>query len=388
MKSYHRGYVSIDLDAIEENITNIKRNISADAEMMLVIKADAYGHGAARIAKEFECEKGIWGFGVASLEEAMILRKEGIKNKILVLGVVYPDQYADLIRERISATVFTDECAREISKTAKNMEIPASIHIKIDTGMSRLGAKSDIDAVKWIETLVQDNWLQLEGVSTHFATADEKDQTFIIEQHKKFKYVMDELNSRNIQVSNYHCANSATAITYPEYSYNLIRIGISQYGLYPSDDVNKNTLLLSPALSWHSVVSNIRYIQKGDTVSYGRAYQAKNDMCIATIPVGYADGYPRSLSNKGYVLINGMKARILGKVCMDQFMVDVTNIVGVEFMSPVVLVGRDGDSKIFIEELSQLSDKFNYEFVCGISKRMPRNYVKDGRIMDQIDYFA
>lgn len=388
MKSYHRGYISVNLDAIAKNIRSIKKNIPTKTQVMLIVKADAYGHGATNIAKEFDDSNGIWGFGVASLEEAMMLRKDGIKKPILVLGMVYPDQYDELIREHISSTVFTIKSGLEIAQKAKSLGMQASVHIKIDTGMSRLGAKPNSATVEWIESLYQHECLKIEGVYTHFATADEYDTSFTEDQYDKFKGIVEELKSRGVQIPYCHCANSAASITYPDYSYDLVRVGISQYGLYPSEEVNKNNVRLYPALSWHSAVTNVHNIEAGDTVSYGRIFEAKGSMRIATIPIGYADGYPRSLSNKGYIIINGVKAKILGKVCMDQFMVDVTGIDGVDFMTPVTLIGKESDIEISVEELSEISDKFNYEFVCGIGKRMPRNYIKNGEIMDQIDYFA
>lgn len=387
IKTYHRGVINVNLDAIESNIAYIYGN-QESGQIMMVIKADGYGHGANVIAKEYDTDERIWGFGVASAEEAMELRNIGINKSILVLGMVFPDQYEELIENGISLNVFTQRLATELLAVASKLQKVVSMHIKIDTGMSRLGASADLDTVQWIRKLCKNEWASVEGVFTHFATADEVDKSFTKKQYYDFMEVVTCLKEGQLEIPYYHCSNSAGAIEFPNYSMDMTRVGIAQYGLYPSDEVFQENVMLTPALSWKSVVSHVRTINVGDTISYGRSYEAKKPMVIATIPVGYADGYPRSLTNKAYVLINGKKANIVGKVCMDQFMVDITDIDDVEFMSEVTLIGRDGNKTIKVEDLSQLCDKFNYEFICGIGKRIPRNYIKSRKIVEQKDYFA
>ncbi len=387
MKSYYRGVVNINLDAIENNISYIYGN-QESGKIMMVVKADGYGHGADVIAKQYDLDQRIWGYGVASAEEAMALRKIGITKEILVLGMVFSDQYEELILNGISINVFTKQLAAELLEVAFKLGKSVSMHIKIDTGMSRLGASVDKETVQWIKELSKMEFASVDGVFTHFATADEVDKSFTNHQYKDFMGLVNELKEHQLDIPFVHCSNSAGAIDLAKYSMDMTRIGIALYGLYPSDDVERERVKLTPALSWKSIVSNVRSIKGGDTISYGRTYKATDTMRIATIPIGYADGYPRGLSNKGYVLINGQKANIVGKVCMDQFMVDVTNIGDVKFMDPVTLIGSNGNRSIKVEDLSQLCDKFNYEFICGIGKRMPRNYIKNGEIVEQRDYFA
>lgn len=388
MKTYSRVYARIDLDAIAYNMEQMKHNLKADTEVMAVIKADGYGHGAVQIAEMMENMDYIWGFAVATLDEAIVLRTEGIKKPILVLGCVFPDQYMAMLKNDIRMNVYTEEMAESISQMAAREGMTAYMHIKLDTGMSRLGFDMSKESVETITRISQMNNVNMEGIFTHFAKADETDKSFTQKQIRDFYWMVDKLKENDVTFQYEHCANSAAIIDVKEANFDLVRAGISIYGLYPSEEVKKENVKLKPAMVLKSHIAFVKEIEAGTPISYGGTFVSKEKMKIATIPVGYADGYPRSLSNVGYVLIRGKKAPIVGKVCMDQFMVDVTHIDGANFGDRVTLVGQDGNETISIEDLSELSGRFNYEFICDLGKRIPRVYVKDGKVSEQVDYFA
>lgn len=388
MKTYSRVYAKIDLDAVTYNMEQMKQRVNGDTKIMAVIKSDGYGHGAVQVAEVLEKYDYIWGFAVATLDEAVVLRTEGIKKPILVLGCIFPDQYLEMLDNDIRMNVYTEEMAKEISYMARREGKTAYLHIKLDTGMARLGfAVNDesVDAITRISKLPNVN---MEGVFTHFAKADETDKTFTENQISQFVMMTEKLRERGVTFPYEHCANSAAIIDVEDARFDIVRAGISTYGLYPSDEVKKDAVHLKPALALKSHVAFVKEIEAGTPVSYGGTFVAEKKMKIATVPVGYGDGYPRSLSGKGYVLIRGKKANILGRICMDQFMVDVTDIEGVSFGDKVTLIGRDGNESISVECLSELSGRFNYEFICTLGKRIPRVYVKNGKIAEQVDYFA
>ena len=388
MKTYSRVYAKINLDAIAYNMEQMKQRIDENTQIMAVIKTDGYGHGAVQVAQMIERYPYIWGFAVATLDEAVVLRTEGIQKPILVLGCIFPDQYMEMLDNDIRMNVYTEDMAKEISQMARREGKTAYMHIKLDTGMARLGFSTTAESIEAISRISRLPNIKMEGVFTHFAKADEKDKTFTNKQIKDFKYMLQALEEKKVTFEYEHCSNSAAIIDVENARFNLVRAGISTYGLYPSDEVNKEAVHLKPALALKSHVAFVKEIEEGTPVSYGGTFVADKKMKIATIPVGYGDGYPRSLSGKGYVLIRGKKAPILGRICMDQFMVDVTDIEGVSFGDKVTLIGRDGNESISVEVLSELSDKFNYEFICGLGKRIPRVYVKNGIIAEQVDYFA
>lgn len=388
MKQYSRVYAKIDLDAIAYNMEQMKKRIGDGAKLIAVIKTDGYGHGAVPIAHMFEDTEYVWGYATASLDEAVLLRKAGIKKPILVLGCVFPDQYEDMVNYEVRCAIFTEEMAQGISETAVRLGKEANLHIKIDTGMGRIGFPVSEDSVEIISRISRLPNVQTEGMFTHFAKADELDKSYTLEQHKKFVWMKEALDKKGVCIRYADCDNSAGIIDFPDLKHDLARAGISLYGMYPSDEVNKEVISLKPALELISHVAFVKEVAPGTSISYGGTFVASERMRVATIPVGYGDGYPRSLSNKGEVLIHGKRARILGRVCMDQFMVDVTAIPNVGFMDQVVLVGHDGDEFIPVEELSELSGRFNYEFVCCLGKRIPRVYIKDGVVTEQIDYFS
>ena len=354
MKTYSRVYAKIDLDAIAYNMEQMKQNIRPETKVMAVIKADGYGHGAVQIAEMMERWNYIWGFAVATLDEAVVLRTEGIQKPILVLGCVFPDQYMEMLKHEIRMNIYTEEMAESISRMAAREGKTAYMHIKLDTGMSRLGFGINEQSAETIKRISKMPNVNMEGIFTHFTKADEKDKSFTKKQIQEFVWMTERLKEKNVRFTYEHCSNSAGIIDVPEANFDIVRAGISTYGLYPSEEVDKTNVKLKPALALKSHVAFVKEIERGTPVSYGGTFVAKEKMKIATIPVGYADGYPRSLSNKGYVLIRGKKAPILGRVCMDQFMVDVTQIEGVSFGDKVTMIGKDGNEILPVEVLSEL----------------------------------
>lgn len=387
MKNYSRLREVVNLDAVMYNMEMMRANIKKDTKIIAVIKMDGYGHGSVPIARMLEDVDYIWGYAVATLDEGIVLRHAGIKKPILCLGCIFPDQFEEMIRQEIRMTVYSAELARLASKTAEETGGKAIFHIKIDTGMSRLGFPVCEKSVEEILEIGRLPGIIMEGMFTHFAKADETDKQPTVQAMKSFIWMKEALEKEGISFQYYHCSNSAAIIDMPEANMDLVRAGISTYGLYPSDEVNKTAVHLEPAMELIAHVTHVKWIEKGTSVSYGGTFTASERMKVATIPVGYGDGYPRSLSGKGYVLIHGKKAAILGRVCMDQFMVDVTEIADVCFGDEVTLVGKNGEEFLPVETLSELSGRFNYEFVCDINKRVPREYIRNGRIVSQTDYF-
>lgn len=388
MKAYSRVCARIDLDAVEYNIEMMRHNVREGAKMLGVVKTDGYGHGAVQIAKMLSPKDYMWGFAVATLDEALVLRRAGIEKPLLVLGCIFADQREEMIKYDIRMTLYTEEMAREVSELAVKMGKQAYIHIKLDTGMSRLGFMIEEETAEIIERISKMPNLAMEGMYTHFAKADEIDKSFTEKQIKNYVWMKETLAQRGVTFQYYHCSNSAGIIDVPEANMDLVRAGISTYGLYPSEEVHKENVPLKPAMELISHVAHVKWVEAGTPVSYGGTYITDRKTKIATVPVGYGDGYPRSLSNKGYVLIHGKKAPILGRVCMDQFMVDATEIDDVKYADKVTLVGNDGDEKLPVEALSGLSGRFNYEFVCDLGKRIPREFIRQGDIVEQMDYFA
>ena len=387
MKEYNRVYAKIDLDAAAYNMEQMKNRIGGGARLIAVVKTDAYGHGAVPLAEVFEKLDYVWGYAVATLDEGIVLRKHGIKKPILVLGCVFPDQYDDMVRNEIRAAVYMEEMAGKIAEAAERAGKKAYIHIKVDTGMGRIGFPVTEESADIIERISRMENIEVEGMFTHFAKADERDKTYTYEQHRKFMWMKEQMEKRNVEIPYYDCDNSAGIIDFPDMKHDLARAGISTYGMYPSEEVNRDAVDLKPVLSLVSHVIFVKTVEPGTSISYGGTFVAPKQMKVATIPVGYGDGYPRSWSNKGCVLIHGKRARILGRVCMDQFMVDVTDIPEVQFMDQAVLIGEDQDDRITVEELAELSGRFNYEFVCCLGKRIPRVYTSGGQIVKQTDCF-
>lgn len=383
---FQRGYVEVNLDYILENLENMKKHIASQTKMIAVIKTDGYGHGGVPIAKAVEKAEYLFGFAVATAEEAFELRNAGIKKPILILSYTFPYAYPELIRQDIRITVFREDALKELSMAAAEVGKNALVHIKVDTGMGRIGIMPDETGISFVEKAFETPGIEVEGIYTHFACADEADKTSAYAQialYQEFTEKAQQRTGRKIPL--HHCSNSAGILDIPQANMDLVRAGITLYGLMPSDEVSRDTVLLKPALSLHSHVVYVKTIHKGQTVSYGSKFVAEEDTRVATIPLGYGDGYPRSLSQgRGYVLIKGCKAPILGRVCMDQFMVDVTHIEDVSEGDKVTLIGYDGKEHISADYLGELSGRFNYELVCDLNQRLPRVYIKDGKVLDTV----
>lgn len=387
MKSYSRVCAHIDLDAVAHNMAQLKQRTGKNGKMVAVVKTDGYGHGAIPISRMFEEQEDVWGFATASLEEAVLLRRAGIEKPILVLGCIFPDQYETMIDNEIRSAVYMEETALEMARIAEKLGKNAYFHIKIDTGMGRIGFPVSEESVEKMKRIHMLKHVCLEGMFTHFAKADETDKAYTLRQHEKFLWMKQRMAEEKIEIPYYDCDNSAGIIDLPDMHHDLVRAGIAMYGIYPSEEVKRESVALRPALALSSHIIYVKDVAPGTSISYGGTFTAEKPMRVATIPVGYGDGYPRSLSNKADVLIRGRRARILGRICMDQFMVDVTDIPDAAFLDPVVLVGRDGKEEITVEELSRISGRFPYEFVCCLGKRIPRNYYKDGKLTEQADFF-
>ena len=381
----NRVYLKIDLDKICNNINQVINKVGKETKVLAVVKGDAYGHGAIEVTKALS-EIGTYGFAVATVGEALALRRAGITKPILILDFVFPNQFETIIRNDIMLTIFQYGIAKELNEAAGEMGTIAHIHIKVDTGMGRIGYIPDEQSVDEICRIAQLPNIEIDGIFTHFACADMTDKTSMNNQYAKFRAFVEKLEERGINIPIKHVCNSAAIIDMNDGFLNMVRSGIVTYGLYPSEEVHKENLSIEPAMELHSVVINIKTLHKGDTVSYGSTYVAEKPTVIATIPVGYADGYPRLLSNKGSVLIHGKRAKIVGKVCMDQFMVDVTDIPDVSIGDNVTLIGRDGNECITCEEIGDISGRFNYEFLCCINRRVPRVYIRNGKTKKIVDY--
>lgn len=386
MKQYHRVHAEINIDYIAQNLHAIKAYVGEDKEVMVVIKADGYGHGAIPIARQLY-EAGIDSIGVATLQEAVALRKYGIDIPILILGFTHEDEYKTLIEYNIIQTVYRYEMAVALSKVAVDLGRTATIHIKIDTGMTRLGFYPTQESVARIAEMHQLPGLYIEGLFTHFAQSDARDREYTQLQLNRFNVFSAQLEAAGIHIPKKHASNSGGVISYPDAHFNMVRAGIILYGLYPSDEVDQERLKIQPSLSLLSNVIFVKEVEPGTPISYGGDYVTDRVRRIATIPVGYGDGYPRSLSSKGRVLIRGRYAPIVGRVCMDQFMVDVTDIADVTEGDEAVLIGAQGDNRITVEEIAALDGTINYEIVCQLGKRIPRVYYKGGQVVYTVDYF-
>ena len=385
MKQFNRTYAEVNLDAIRHNIDEVHKNIKEGTKVMAIVKANAYGHGAVQVAKALYDQ--VDAYGVAMIEEAIELRKAGIDKLILILGYTGEESYEDLVQYQISQTVYTWEMAEQLSETALKLGKKAKIHIKVDTGMSRIGYQVTEEAADEMAQLSKLPHIIVEGIFTHFAKADEADKTHVHGQIAAYQKMLTMLEERGVEIPLKHCSNSAGIIDLPEVNMDAVRAGIILYGLLPSDEVQKERIDLEPVMTLKSKVIHIKTLEKGRTISYGGTYEVTHTERIATIPVGYGDGYPRSLSNKGWVLIHGQKAPICGRICMDQFMVDVTDIPKVRVGDEVTLIGTDGSETLSMNELGELSERFNYEFACDLGKRIPRVFYADGKIVDTKDYF-
>lgn len=379
---YFRTEAAIDLDTAEHNFNITRAKLPENVKLLCVIKADAYGHGAVPLAKLFEGRADF--YGVACIEEAIELKKAGIKTPVLILGAVPKEFYSDIVKYDIRVPIFNLEDAKALSAEAVKQSKTAPFHFCVDTGMSRIGFqvnKESADACLEITKLPN---IEAEGLFSHFATADEKDLSKAIAQRDKFKEFIKLLEERGINIPIKHINNSAGIMNFDEY-FDMCRMGIILYGLYPSHEVDENLLKIKPVMEWRAHITHIKELEPGREISYGGTYKTGETRRIATIPVGYADGYPRCLSNKGKVLINGEFAPITGRVCMDQFMVDITGI-DAKVGDTVVLVGKSGSKELSMEEVSESAYSFNYELPCRVARRVPRTYYRDGKFLFSTNY--
>lgn len=388
LESYQRVWAEVDLDAIWENMVHMKENIAEKTKILAVIKTDGYGHGGVPIAKMLEQLDFMFGYAAATYEEAHVLREAGVKKPILILGYTFPYCYEELIREEIRPAVYRRDTVEELVAAAAKVGQKAKVHIKVDTGMGRIGITPDEEGLEFVRFLMGHPELEVEGIFTHFAKSDEEDKTSANHQLALFQNFIDRIQTElGLTIPVKHCSNSAAILEMPQANMDMVRAGITTYGLYPSEEVRKDIVPLRAAMSLYSHIVYCKTIHAGQSVSYGGLFTAQKDTRVATIPVGYGDGYPRSLSGKGYVLIHGKKAPILGRVCMDQFMVDISEIPEAMDGDKVTLLGTDGTERITAEELGELSGRFNYEFVCDLGKRIPRVYIQHGEITEVRDYF-
>lgn len=367
-------WAEIDLSAISHNLQEVRRIIPSHSKIMAIVKANAYGHGASAVVPKL-LEAGADYLGVAILDEALELREQGIKAPILVLGYTGEENCPLVVKHDITQTVFSLRQAKSLSKAALSLHKKAKIHIKVDTGMGRIGFLATPQAVKEAEEIAKLPGLEVEGIFTHLANADARDKTYSQAQLDKFFWFVSQLEKAGIHIKYKHAANSAAIIDLPQAHLDLVRPGIMLYGLYPSHEVAKDKVKLQPAMSLKTRIVHLKEVEPGTSISYGCTYVTKSKARIATLPLGYADGYTRLLSNKGMALVHGTRVPVVGRVCMDQCMLDVTAVQGVTLGDEVVLMGRQGEAIISADEIAELIGTINYEVVCMISSRVPRIYV-------------
>ena len=388
IENYQRVCAVIDLDAVCHNMEHMHRNLSEGTQIIGVIKTDGYGHGAIQIGRELEKLDYVFGYAVATAEEALILRHANLQKPILILGYTFPYSYEELIRHDIRPAVFREDTVDELSECARKIGKSVRVHVKVDTGMTRVGIKPDDSGIAFVDKVMHAEGVELEGMFTHFARADETDKSAARKQLNTMRDFMSRTEKElGCRVPVRHCSNSAGIVELPEANMDVVRAGITLYGLWPSEQVSRDIVELKPVLSLKSHIVYIKEVDEGVPVSYGGTYVTPKKMRVATIPVGYGDGYPRGLSNKGYVLIHGKKAPILGRVCMDQFMVSLDEIPEAAEGDEVTLIGTDGEQQITMEELGEISGRFNYELACDLGKRIPRVYMKDGKVTATKDYY-
>lgn len=380
MYEYHRLLAEINLDSIAKNVRAIKERLDEKTKLLAVVKADAYGHGAEEVSKVC-LFNGADELAVATCDEGVQIRNCSIKVPILILGNTVLGQIETVINYELTQTVFSFERAKIMSEIARKIGKTAYVQIKIDTGMSRIGFLPNDDEILEIKKIFELPNIKVTGVFTHFATADEKDKSFTLEQFRKFEYVTKKLNEMGYTGFDRHCANSGTILDLKEFQMDMVRAGIIIYGMYPSEEVRKEVKLY-PAMSLKTQISYVKELEKGVSIGYGRTYFTKRKTKVATIPIGYADGYFRAFSNKAKVIVNGEFAKVIGNVCMDQTMIDVTDIKDVKEGDCVIVMGKDNEKQVLAEDLAKIAGTINYEIVCNVGKRVPRVYIKNGEIIN------
>jgi alanine racemase len=374
-------YLAIDLDVIDANFAKVREKTKC--KILTIVKADAYGYGAVPMAKYLESRSDF--FGVAYMSEAMELRRAGIQIPILILGHTPRSAYPELIRQKIRPAIFRLDDARALSEEAVRQGVTTPIHFAIDTGMSRIGFQADEEGADLCAQVAKLPGLHIEGLFSHYATADEADLRRAEAQGKRLDAFLELLKERKVEIPIVHMSNSAALMNFSK-QYNMVRAGVVIHGIYPSSDTEPAKLPIRPALSWHSRITLLKTLPAGREIGYGGTYTTTKNTRVATVPVGYADGYRRGLTGKFYVLIHGKRAPILGRVCMDQIMVDVTDIPEAQMDDPVVLIGRSGNEEITMYDISRAAGVVHYEFMCSLHHRMPRYYVRGGKVVDTLHY--
>ena len=378
----HTNYITIDLDAVEENFEAIRAKAGCD--VLTVVKADGYGHGAVPLARFLESRSAF--FGVASAGEALDLRRGGIEKPILILGRADQRTYPALIAHRIRPTIFRRDDALALSAEAVRLGVEVPFHFAVDTGMSRIGVSADLSGADLCREIASLPGLRAEGIFSHFASADEADLRGAMAQNELFEGFLELLRQRDVHPEIVHLSNSAGIMNFSSH-YSMVRAGIVLHGIYPSAEVEPGKLPIRPTLSWHSHIAYLQDLPAGRQIGYGGTYTTTALTRVATVPVGYADGYRRELGGKFSVLIHGQPAPILGRVCMDQMMVDVTHIPDVSLDDPVVLIGRQGDREITMDQMATAARTISYEIMCGLSRRTPRLYTRGGTVVEEVAHF-
>jgi len=384
MNRYRRLYELIDLDAIDSNVAEIRKLLKPGTRLMAVVKADGYGHGAVPVARAIEDK--VDAFGVSIIEEAVELRQGGIVKPVLIFGFTAPERYGELFENNIEQTVFSADIARSLSAAASAAGATARVHIKIDTGMQRTGFEDTAENIGVVREIAQLPNLRIEGIFSHFFSADCADKSEMRMQLERFTRFTEQLAKAGVDIPLKHISNSAGVFD-GECCLDMVRAGIAVFGLYTSDELDRSKAALKQAMQLKTKVIFIKTVGPGQGVSYGHTYVTGRETVIATIPVGYADGYPRSLSSRGRVIVNGRYAPVIGRVCMDLMMIDVTGIPGVETGTDVTVMGRDGDAEVSAEEIGALAGTFHYEIICGINKRVPRVYTRGGQEVETCSFF-
>lgn len=377
-------WAEIDLDAIKYNIDSIKRRVDTK-ELIAVVKADAYGHGALDVSKTL-VENGATKLAVAVITEAMELRHGNINTPIMILGYTPLEFAADLINYDIEQTIFDLEYAKKLSEIALNLGKKAKVHVALDTGMGRIGFLINDNSLNEILKISSLKGLEVVGIFTHFATADESDKNYSNKQYKKFTDFNEKLISKGVNIPLKHISNSGAIIDMPNTYLDGVRAGIVLYGYYPSEDVLKQNLDLKKAISIKTQVAHVKILDKNEYVSYGRKFKTERKSIIATLPIGYADGYSRALTGKAKVIINGKFAPVVGTICMDQCMIDVTDIGDVHVGDEVIVLGKDKDLKFDADDMAKAMGTINYEVLCMIKQRIPRVYIEDGKVKSIRNY--
>ncbi len=392
MRDKSRTWVEIDLDAVGQNVREIKKHLRPNVYLMGIVKANAYGHGAVEIAQTV-LENGADCLGVALVDEAEELRRAGFRVPILLLGNSFEEDIETIIDLDIMPAVSDVVFAEKLSATAVRMGKTANVHIKIDTGMSRIGFL--VDSQENLENTCHDiaeisrlPGIKIDGIFTHFATADAENEEYTVMQYNRFVNCIEKLKEKGIEIPVKHACNSAALVKFPHMQLDMVRAGIIIYGMYPSKEFDRQSIRLVPAMTFKSRISHIKRVDSGTTFSYGGTYTADRPLTVATVPVGYADGYSRNLSNNAEMLIDGEKVSQIGRICMDQCMIDVTKVNNINVGDEVTLFGGEGDRNVTVDDIAEKLGTINYEVTCAVGRRVPRIYIKNGKSVKKVNYIC